>query len=475
MLRLWGGGISESDDFFDLCDQLGILVWHEFWLTGDTEFPADTAAYYNNVRSTVKRIRNHPSLAYYVASNERKEIPAIKPILMKLDGTRGYQDESECCGIHDGSPYKYENPMQYYDNSASERGSRIDGFCPEYGTVSLPTIESLRKMMPKKDLWPINDNTWKYLSGNGFSNMTTKYVAAVKQYGTSGNIEDFAEKGQMVGAVAFRSLWECWNYNKFQYGDRFTSGVLFWFHNSPIPQVSTQMWDWYLEPTAALYFTKNALEPIHAQFDFIKNTVSVYNDFFRGIKNIKVRFRLINMDMETLMDKKVKVNLPEDGVANDILKITFPENKLTPVHFLKLEVYNQKDSIIANTFYWRSTNSYKGPWTVGGPLQGGFESLSQLKTSYLNSQLTFKDKGDRRYYTVRLCNKSFSLAFFNRLMLTDSNTGEIIHPVFYSDNYFSMLPGENKTITIDVSLQDIHLHPSEIILEGYNVKRKVLK
>ena len=181
------------------------------------------------------------------------------------------------------------------------------------------------------------------------------------------------------------------------------------------------------------------------------------------------------MDMETLMDKKVEVNLSEDGVANDIMKITFPENKLTPVHFLKLEVYNQKDSIIANTFYWRSTNSYKGPWTVGGPLQGGFESLSQLKTSYLNSQLTFKDKGDRRYYTVRLCNKSFSLAFFNRLMLTDSNTGEIIHPVFYSDNYFSMLPGENKTITIDVSLQDIHLHPSEIILEGYNVKRKVLK
>lgn len=76
------------------------------------------------------------------------------------------------------------------------------------------------------------------------------------------------------------------------------------------------------------------------------------------------------MDMETLMDKKVKVNLPEDGVANDIMKITFPENHLTPVHFIKLEVYNQKDSIVASTFYWRSTDLYKGPWTVGGPLQG---------------------------------------------------------------------------------------------------------
>lgn len=58
--------------------------------------------------------------------------------------------------MHDGSPNKYENPIQYYDNTASDRGSRIDGFCPEYGTVSTHTIECLREMMDEKDIWHVN-------------------------------------------------------------------------------------------------------------------------------------------------------------------------------------------------------------------------------------------------------------------------------------------------------------------------------
>ena len=71
LLRMWGGGIAESDYFFQLCDELGLLVWQEFWMTGDTRHPHDKALYMSNVESTVKRIRNHPSLAYYV---DRKSV-----------------------------------------------------------------------------------------------------------------------------------------------------------------------------------------------------------------------------------------------------------------------------------------------------------------------------------------------------------------------------------------------------------------
>ena len=70
---------------------------------------------------------------------------------MKLDGTRGYQMQSECDGMHDGSPYKQVNPMQHYENTASERGSRVDGFNPEYGSPTIPTVETLREVMDEKD------------------------------------------------------------------------------------------------------------------------------------------------------------------------------------------------------------------------------------------------------------------------------------------------------------------------------------
>lgn len=165
LLRMWGGGIAESDYFFQLCDEMGLLVWQEFWMTGDTRHPHDKGNYLNNVESTVKRIRNHPSLAYYVASNESTEVTGTPELLNKLDGTRGYQMQSECAGVHDGSPYKQVNPMQHYENTASPRGSRVDGFNPEYGAPTLPTVEILREMMDEKDLWPINKEVWDYLDG----------------------------------------------------------------------------------------------------------------------------------------------------------------------------------------------------------------------------------------------------------------------------------------------------------------------
>lgn len=81
---------------------------------GDTRHPNDKGNYLDNVASTVKRIRNHP-LAYYVASNESTEVTGTPELLNKLDGTRGYQMQSECAGVHDGSPYKQVNPMQHYE------------------------------------------------------------------------------------------------------------------------------------------------------------------------------------------------------------------------------------------------------------------------------------------------------------------------------------------------------------------------
>ena len=153
LIRMWGGGIAESDYFFQLCDEMGLLVWQEFWMTGDTKHPQDRALYLSNVEATVKRLRNHPSLAYYVSSNESTEMPGAKDLIMRLDGTRGYQMQSECDGVHDGSPYKQVNPMQHYENTASERGSRVDGFNPEYGAPTIPTLETLREVMDEADLW----------------------------------------------------------------------------------------------------------------------------------------------------------------------------------------------------------------------------------------------------------------------------------------------------------------------------------
>ena len=153
--------------------------------------------------------------------------------------------------------------------------------------------ESKRRLgMPEDKLWPIDKPTWNYLDGNGFHLMTTLYDDMVRCYGEPSGIEDYARKGQLVGAMNSKSIWEVWNYNRLDDGDRFCSGLLFWYHNCPNVQVCARMWDYYLEPTASLYHTMHSLEPLHIQFDYLKNTVSIINDCPEPVHALRLKATL---------------------------------------------------------------------------------------------------------------------------------------------------------------------------------------
>ena len=467
LLRLWGGGIAESDYFFDLCDEMGFLVWNEYWLTGDTQFPTDIPLYLENVESTVKRIRNHASLAYHVSSNESTEVKGAADLIRSLDPTRGYQMQSECCGIHDGSPYKYENPMQYFENTASKRGSRVDGFNPEYGTPCLPTVESLREMMPAKDLWPINKKVWDYMDGNGFHQITTKYTDAVNQFGNSNSIEEFAKKAQFVGALNYRAIWEVWNYNKFGFGDRWASGFLFWYHNSPTRQTGGRMYDWSLEPTAALYYSQDGLEPLHAQFDYLKNTVSVYNDYRKAFKGFRLTAEVYDIHSKKISSTTVNIDIPSDGLVKDALKLDFPQS-ISQVNFIKLVLKDRKGKLVSDSFYWRSNDKYEGAWTLTGPAVSGFQTLKDLGNADVSFKANFKADG---FIEMEAINNSSVISFFTQIKLQNEK-GKSISPAFYSDNFFNLLPGESKKIKISYSLEDVKDGKVRIVTDGFNLSRK---
>ena len=417
----------------------------------------------------MKRIRNHPSLAYYVASNESSEVTGTPELLMKLDGTRGYQMQSECAGVHDGSPYKQVNPMQHYENTASPRGSRVDGFNPEYGAPTLPTVEILREMMDEKDLWPINKEVWDYLDGNGFHLMTTLYTDLVNQYGESSSIDEFARKGQLLGAINSKSIWEVWNYNKLDYGDRFCSGLLFWYHNCSMRQVASRMWDWSLEPTASLYHTANSLEPLHAQFDYLKNTVSVVNDFYQTFNNYKVVAQVYDIDSRKVSEESAVVNLPEDGVANDVLTIRFPEN-ISQVHFIKLILKDEEGKEISSNFYWRSKDKYEGKTTLTGPATSGFKQLGDLKPAKVKLSYKVREDGNRYFVDVTLKNNSNRIAFFNQLQFLNSKMSPI-RPSFYTDNFFTLMPGEKKAVTIETGKEKLG-EGAVLVLNGWNTESR---
>lgn len=473
LIRFWGGGITESDYFFQLCDELGILVWQEFWMTGDTKHPTDAGLYLSNVASTVKRIRNHASLAYYVSSNESSEMPYTRELITRLDGTRGYQMESESDGIHDGSPYKQVNVMSHYEDKASARGSRVYGFNPEYGAPCLPTVECLREIMDEKDLWPINKEVWDYSDGNCFHLMSTMYTDMTNEYGVSESIDEFAEKAQFVGAMNYKSIWEVWNYNKLHYGDRYTSGFLYWYHNSPIRQVAGRMWDWSLEPTAGLYAAQNACEPLHPQFDYLKNTVSVVNDYYQAFKNYKVIAEAYDLNMKKIFSKEATVDLPEDGVVNDIFKIDFSK-ATTSIQFLKLRLLDSRNNQVGSNFYWRSNNEYEGATTLTGPATAGFQDIEKLKKTTLTVKQRAFIRDRKHIIELDMKNTGRSLSFFTQVQWLDSNK-KPVRPSFYTDNFICLMPGESRKIEIETDMKKLTEREYSLVVKGFNIDRQEFK
>ena len=471
LLRLWGGGIVESDYFHQLCDEYGFLVWEEFFMTGDTRHPHDRATYFANVESSVKRVRNHPCVAFYVASNESTEVSGTRELIERLDGTRPWQQESECDGIHDGSPYVQVNPMLHYLDKASPRGSRVNGFNPEYGFTGLPHYTSLQRFLRPEEIWPMDKSVWDYLDGSGFGKVTTVVKALADEYGESASIKEYGWKTQLLSAMNSKAIWDVWNYNKLEYGDRFCSGTLFWSHASPIPMVKNHMWDWYLIPTAALYHTMHALEPVHVQFDYLKNTVSVYNDRLSPLSGLTVTARLYDLSsrkLDTFTQKGVAV--PADGVACDVLCIGFPE-KITPVHFIALELRDSGGNLLSRNFYWRSCDEYV-PDTLTGPCASGFQSLQEMPAATVRSTVRRRTDKDNLYFDVTLKNTSGKIAFFNEVLLLGDD-GLPVPYTFTTDNYFTLLPGESQTVTLEIAHEDAPAKPV-IHTEGWNVAEKFL-
>ena len=236
--------------------------------------------------------------------------------------------------------------------------------------------------------------------------------------------------------------------------------------------VKNHMWDWYLVPTAALYHTMHALEPVHVQFDYLKNTVSVYNDRLSPLSGLSVTARLYDLNsrkLGTFVQKDVAV--PADGVACDVVRIDFPE-KITPVHFIALELRDAKGTVLSRNFYWRSVDAYV-PDTLTGSCASGFQSLQEMPAATLRSTLRRRSDQDNLYFDVTLKNSSGKIAFFNEVLLLGDD-GLPVPYTFTTDNYFTLLPGESQTVTLEIAREDAPARPL-IHVEGWNVAEKILQ
>lgn len=436
LVRLWGGGIVESDRFYELCDEYGLMVWQEFWMTGDTRHPDDPGLYLDNVAQALKRIRSHACMCHYVASNESTETTGTEELVKRITGTTSWMQQSECDGVHDGSPYSSVNPMRHFEDKASDRGSRLSGFNPEYGAIGLTSVENLRSFLPEKALWPIAENvkTWNYREGGGFYGLTKMHHELVKAYGAADSLEVYCRRSEAADYLQQLVIWECWNRARTAVS---ATGVLYWYENPPLPQLAVHGWDYQLAQTPMFFATRRANAPLHVAYEYLHDMVFVTSDVYAAHR-LQVRARVFDFDSKPVWEKRTEVAVPGE-TAVDAFRIPMEDFKFTRPHFVVLELFDGDRKLDSN-FYWRSCDKYKGPKTMTGPCTAGFEALAQLPATKLSCTaspegLVVRNAGDRIAFMVRVKGRDAA--------------GRYVAPVHYSDNFFSLLPGETKIVKIE--------------------------
>lgn len=452
MIRNWVGQ-STGEDFYELCDRYGILIWDEFFQPNpaDGPNPTDISTYIDNSREKILRYRNHPSIALWCGRNEGFPPPeidaALRKVMKELEPTRLYQPSStDGHGVRSHGPYYWRVPREFYV-------VHDDFFKTETGSVSVPTLESIHGMMPRKDWETITDDWAEHDLAKGAQRGDTYPGAIASRYGKIANLADFVRKAQLANYEAFRAMYEGRNAQLFHP----TTAILTWMSNPAQPSFVWQLYHYDLEPNASLFAVMHASEMVHIQFNEADGDLQVINNLPRPVAGAVAHVFIYNLDGSLAYRHETPVTAPADR-ATSLGQIEFPA-LLSTVHFLKLELRDAEGRLLSTNFYWRAQPEHPDDLT----------DLAKLPMVTLVAKVDRKDADGKRLFTVTLHNPTTNVAVMAHLQLRRQHSGDRVLPVYYSDNYVSLPPDENKTITIEADESAFNGEDALVVLDGWNV------
>ncbi|NIM48524.1 MAG: glycosyl hydrolase family 2 [Gemmatimonadales bacterium] len=477
-------GKLETDLFYDLADEYGILVmpgwcccshWERWAEWDDEDYRVGPAS----LRDQALRLRNHPSVLMWLNGSDHPppadveqayldvlaELEWSKPIVSNATDTPG--PVSGPSGVKMRGPYAYVPPSYWLTDT--ERGGAF-GFATEIGPgAAVPPLESLERMLPADRLWPINEY-WMFHAGGGQFRDLSRFTEALEaRYGPATNVEDYARKAQALAYEGQRAMFEAYGRNKYR-----STGVIQWMLNDAWPSLIWHLYDHYLRPGGGYYGTKKACEPVHVQFSYDDRSVAVVNDEQHPHEGLTVTARLLNLDLSEAFAGEVQIDLPADTVVR-ALTLPRPEG-LSRTHFLVLEVTDAAEELVSSNFYWLSTQEDVLDWEntrwyyTPTETHADLTALADLPETTL--ALDLEPAGPDGAVRVRVRNTGSSLAFQVHVRVEDADAGQEVLPVFWSDNYLPLLPGESRTLTAEF------LHgpaPARVTLtaEAWNAQRVV--
>lgn len=467
----WG----RNQKIYDMADKNGILVmigwscqweWEgycgraeeDFMMINPEEYSEHARAYIDQV----KWLRNHPSVFLWVYGSDKLLQPELERMLNesieKEDGTRPilgsckYQ-ESEITGptaVKMLGPYHYVTPNYWYLDT--ENGGAY-GFNTETGPgLQPPVLESIKKMIPEKDLWPMNE-IWDYHTGrNEFASFELWINPFIGRYGESSDVEEFAFKAQMSNYEAVKAMFEAFVVNKHN-----ATGVIQWMLNSAFPNMLWQLYDWYLMPTGAYYGTQTALQPVNIIYNYGDKNIYAANVHNYPVKDLSAEIKVFDINSKLIYSSNLSVDIEEN--ASKMIQQMPRLQGLSTTYFMDLRLKDQQGKSVARNFYWLSTKEDVLDWdntqwhVTPNKSYADMTGIYRMPKAKVEVLFSSNESDDRVEVPVTLKNLSDKIAFFTELTLTDNN-GSAILPVFWENNYVTLLPNEEVEINGYVNRKD---------------------
>jgi exo-1,4-beta-D-glucosaminidase len=520
-----------DDDLLDLFDEYGILNMPG-WCCCDRHQKTDRWSLaerfvgYEGQYSQMRNLRQHASMAaWFNGSDNPPNARMVEYAYFRIEAQLHWFDMGAVVasgssqgsaspltgrggGMHMDATYDTQTPTFYYTDPQGTFGFVSEGG----GGAAIPTIETIKKIIPEANLWPYNTadnyNVWNYHVCRGsFANLNVLSSFLDNTYGPSNTLEEFVARSNVYLYDVQRAQYEAQAY--FRYVN--TAGIVNWMLNSARPTFYWNQFDYYLNPNSSTFGTAKANEPVHIMYNPYDKNVSVINSTFDEYEDMTASIQLYDLYGNVIGDKLTKtMTVAPDGItektgaavdqwvgltlvernADDASstyeRLNYPRTQQVTastgvtaiwdyntimdtlfmptgdVFFIRLELADKDGNVV-------SYNSYAEP--LRNDVAGAGHSWSRSKI-YQNSDLTKLNSlpaveltasqldsvtaNGKVTQTMKVMNPTDNIAYAVELKAyTDAVETELVAPVIYSDNFFTLYPGESRVITVTHNTSDL--------------------
>jgi exo-1,4-beta-D-glucosaminidase len=492
-------GQLESDDFFDLADERGVLImpgwvcctyWQQWpkWNRRDLQIASES------LRSQSLRLRSHPSVMVWLNSSDEPPPPAVEKaylnVLKETDwpnpivsSAAGYPTTvTGAPGMKMTGPYDYVPPSYWLTDPGRYGGAW--GFNTETSPgPAIPTIASLKNMLPADHLWPI-DKFWSYhAASESFSNVDRFNRAMNFMFGLPAGLDDYEIKSQAMAYDAERAMFEAYARNKYN-----STGVIQWMINNAWPSLYWHLFDYFLQPAGGYFGTKKACEPVHIQYSYDDRSVVVINNLYQKLSGLSVAAEVYNFDLHKTFSQQVSLDVEEDSVHRVLSVPALPSGPVPAVYFVRLALRDSSGKLLSSNFYslssrpaeiqWKKTVYFDDPppadltystsiYTPALPYDD-LSQLNRLARIRIEAAATTTQAAQGPQVHVTLRNPSEHLAFQIRLGIRISGQEAEILPVLWEDNYIELMPGESREVSAQYLSPGALDDSPELTVSGWN-------